>query len=105
MQVTTASDAEPWMLPPPPLGDVDRKVGGKSKALASQSMTTVSSSVQAGLQSQLNAGAVKAAEYISPSIEGYVTPAGKNAMNFGDCQCVRPGIILEAMSGWMSGHD
>ena len=70
MQVTMASDADPWMVPPPPLGDVERNVFGRDKALASQSVTTVSSSVQAGEQSQLNAGAVKAAEYISPRIDG-----------------------------------
>jgi len=33
-------------------------------------MTTVSSSVQAGEQSQLKAGALKAAENISPRMEG-----------------------------------
>jgi hypothetical protein len=42
--------------------------------------------VHAGEQSQLKAGAVKAAEYISPKMLGYVTPAGKKAMKFGDCQ-------------------
>jgi hypothetical protein len=36
----------------------------------------VSISVQAGEQSQLKAGAVKVAEYISPRILGYVTLAG-----------------------------
>lgn len=64
----------------------------------------VSSSVHAGEQSQLNAGAVKAALYISPRILGYVTPAGKKAMKLGDCQCVMPGLILVSMSDWMALH-
>jgi hypothetical protein len=67
-------------------------------------MTTVSNSVHAGLHSQLKAGAVNAAEYISPSMDGYVTPAGKKAMKLGDCQCVMPGMILDAMSAWISVH-
>lgn len=58
------------MVPPPPLGEVERNEEGRAKALASQSVTTVSSSVQAGEQSQLKAGALKAAEYISPMMEG-----------------------------------
>lgn len=70
MTVTIASLAEPWITPPPPPGLVERKHFGRARAWATQSMTMVSSSVQAGLQSQLNAGAVKAAEYISPSREG-----------------------------------
>lgn len=65
----------------------------------------VSSSVQAGLHSQLKAGAVNAAEYISPRREGYVTSAGKKAMKFGDCQWVSPGMILDSTSAWIEGHD
>ena len=60
--------------------------------------------MHAGEHNQLNAGAVNAAEYISPSILGYVTPAGKKAMKLGDCQWVSPGMILEAMSGWIDDH-
>lgn len=67
-------------------------------------MIIVSSSVHAGLQSQLNAGALKAALYISPRIEGYVTVDGKKAMKFGCCQWVRPVIILDSMSEDMAGH-
>jgi hypothetical protein len=33
-----------------------------------------------------------------------VTPEGKKAIKLGDCQCVRPGMILEAMSDWIMGH-
>jgi hypothetical protein len=58
--------------------------------------------VHAGEHNQLNAGALNAAEYISPRILGYVTVAGKNAMKFGDCHCVRPGLILLSMSAWMA---
>lgn len=58
----------------------------------------VSSSVQAGEQSQLKAGAVNAAEYTSPRMLGYVTFAGKKAMKLGDCQWVKPGLILESTS-------
>ena len=58
------------MVPPPPLGEVERKAEGSERTLQSQSVTTVSSSVHAGEQSQLKAGALKAAEYISPMIDG-----------------------------------
>jgi hypothetical protein len=47
-------------------------------------MTTVSSSVTAGEQIQLNAGAVKAAEYNSPSRPGKEEDAGKKAMKLGE---------------------
>ena len=45
----------------------------------------VSSSVAAGEQSQLKFADVKAAEYSSPRIPGYVEFAGKNARKLGDC--------------------
>lgn len=105
MTVTMASEALPWITPPPPLGLSLRNDLGRWNASASQSRTTVSSSVHAGLHSQLNAGAVKAALYISPRIDGYVAHAGKKARKSGDCQCVNPGTIFEAISGWIVDHD
>ena len=59
-QVTRASEAEPWMTPPP--GPWLRNVAGRWKSWHIQSRTMVSSSVMAGEHCQLNAGAVKAAE-------------------------------------------
>jgi hypothetical protein len=93
-----ASLAVPWITPPPPFDEVLKKHSGRAIAFATQSMTIVSSSVHAGEQSQLKAGALKAAEYISPRMLGYVTVEGKKAMNLGDCQCVNPGLILDATS-------
>lgn len=60
--VTIASDAEPWMTPPPPVEEVERKHSGRLRSLESQSRTMVSSSVAAGEQSQLKFADVKAAE-------------------------------------------
>ncbi len=60
MTVTTASLALPCMTPPP--SPSLRKQSGRCRMRASQSRTMVSSSVTAGEQSQLKAGAVKAAE-------------------------------------------
>lgn len=50
METRTHSLAEPWMTPPPrlPLADVMNSLG-RPMALPNQSMTMVSSSVQAGL--------------------------------------------------------
>jgi len=45
----------------------------------------VSSSVHAGLHIQLKAAAEKAAEYISPRMDGYDTGHGKKAKKFGCC--------------------
>jgi hypothetical protein len=61
-------------------------------------MTTVSSSVIAGEQIQLKAAALKAPEYMSPSMAGKEELQGKKAMNLGDCQCVRPGMMTRSMS-------
>ena len=85
MTVTMASEAEPWMTPPPPEAEVERKLGGSESSLHSQSRTMVSSSVAAGEQSQLKLAEVKAAEYRSPRMPGYVEFAGKKARKLGCC--------------------
>lgn len=65
----------------------------------------VSSSVTAGEQIQLKQAPVKAAEYSSPSSEGYEAGQGKKAKKLGDCQWVRPGTILVSRSLRMSSQD
>lgn len=50
MATRVAEEAESWMTPPP--GPVERNVAGRSIRSASQSSTTVSSSVAAGLVAQ-----------------------------------------------------
>lgn len=62
MAVRTASEAEPWMTPPPWVGPVERKTGGRARSLASQSRTMVSSSVTAGEQIQLKQAPERADE-------------------------------------------
>jgi hypothetical protein len=61
--------------------------------------------VTAGEQIQLNAAALNAPLYISPSIAGKDELQGKKAMNLGDCQWVRPGMMTRSMSFWMVSHD
>ena len=105
-----ASEAEPWITPPP--WPVERKVSGRPKALASQSNTTVSTiisdcfyeigmnlrfgdgwvrSVTEGEQIQLKAAQLNILEYNSPKIPGYVELQGNQLKNLGCCQCVMPG--------------
>ena len=59
---------------------------------------TVSSSVTAGLQIQLKAGALNAALYSSPRIAGNEELDGKKAMKFGDCLFAWKNIYISEMS-------
>ena len=61
MAVRTASEAEPWITPPPRVGPVEWKHSGRPRSFASQSRTMVSSSVTAGEQIQLKQAPLRAA--------------------------------------------
>lgn len=120
MATSAASDAVPWMTPPPVpelrgLGDeADRgsdvttrlgvsalwrgarathlhlKVSGRPIRLASMSIATCSSSVAAGEPIHEKPMTLRAAESISPSMPGAEEFAGKYPKKDGDCQCVTP---------------
>ena len=101
--VNTTSLAVPWMIPPP--SPSLKNSFGRAMSLATQSMTTVSSSVMAGEQIQLNAAALKAPLYMSPIMASKDELQGKKAMNLGLCQWVRPGMMTRSISAWMVSHD
>src|ERR1700693_253622 len=82
------------MTPPPfPL---DRTARGSPSIFTSQSRTSISTSVQAGLVAHSIPCTPNPEESRSPSTEGPDEFAGKYAKKFGDCQCVIPGMILES---------
>lgn len=62
------------------------KVFGSLSMFASQSITTISSSVEAGEASQLNPTELKHVHSISPTKAAVLIVAGKNAKKFGLCQ-------------------
>src|SRR5579864_5866623 len=79
------------MTPPPVL--VDKNFVDKPSMETSQSMTWVSSSVQAGLVDQSIPCTPNPDESRSPRIPGPEALQGKYAKKFGDCQWVTPGRI------------
>src|SRR5450432_4342867 len=76
-------------MPPPFL--VERKFSCSPSAGTSQSSTSVSSSVHAGLVAHSIPCTPSPEESRSPRIEGPDVLLGKYAKKFGDCQCVTPG--------------
>src|ERR1700722_3876792 len=79
-------------MTPPPVSD-DRNLSGRPSILTSQSITCVSSSVQAGLVDQSIPCTPRPEERRSPRIPGPEALQGKYAKKFGDCQWVTPGRI------------
>lgn len=69
--------------PPPAVPDENMKDAGSLSMWASQSMTTISSSVAAGEASQLNPTELKQVHSISPKKAAVLTVAGKNAKKLG----------------------
>jgi hypothetical protein len=84
------------MTPPPVLED--RKASGRPVISASQSITCVSSSVQAGLVAQSMPCTPSPEDSRSPRMEGPEPLAGKKAKKLGDCQWVMPGRIFSSIS-------
>lgn len=72
---STALDAVSWITPPP--SPVDRNASGRPSIGTSQSITCVSSSVQAGLVDQSMPWTPRPAASSSPSTEGPDALAGK----------------------------
>src|SRR6266496_3751457 len=79
------------MTPPPALDE--RNFSGRPSMEASQSITCVSSSVQAGLVDHSMPCTPSPEERRSPRIPGPDALHGKYAKKLGDCQCVMPGRI------------
>ena len=96
MAQRAALEALSWMTPPP--GPVERNFPGRPQSPAIQSMTRVSSSVQAGEVAQDMPWTPSPAESISPSTEGPEMLLGKKAKKLGDCQWVRPGRMTSSTS-------
>ena len=97
IDASVASLADPWMTPPP-CSLVDRNRSGRPSRSTIQSIINVSTSVHAGLVTQLMPCTPRPAEASSPRIDAYEELPGKNAKKFGCCQWVRPGTITRSMS-------
>lgn len=104
MRVQRIASLEVACITPPPVPENMKDLGSLSM-LASQSMTTISSSLAAGHASQLNPTELNAVQSISPTKAAELTVAGKNAKKLGLSQCVIPGIISFSTSLTMSSND
>jgi hypothetical protein len=89
---STADDAVSWITPCP------RNDPGRSSSSASQSSTTVSSSVAAGDVAHNMPCTPSPDDSRSPSTAGPDAFAGKYAKNEGCCQCVTPGRMTRSRS-------
>src|SRR5215469_483199 len=91
-------------MTPPPLSE-DRNFSGNPSMPTSQSMTWVSSSVQAGLVDHNIPCTPSPDETRSPRIPGPDALQGKYAKKLGDCQCVTPGRIKRSTSFSSASKD
>ena len=89
-------EAESWITPPPAPSLRNRR--GSPHSSTSQSITRVSSSVQAGLEAHSIPCTPRPDDSRSPRIDGPVAGEGKKAKNPGACQWVRPGTMTRSRS-------
>src|SRR4029078_6934651 len=87
IDASVASLAEPWMTPAP-VSLVERNCSGSASNSCIQSTINVSTSVHAGLVTQLMPCTPRPAVTRSPRIAGYDELAGKEAQKFAVCQRV-----------------
>ena len=104
MRVQRIASLEVACITPPPVPENMKDLGSLSM-LASQSMTTISSSIAAGHTSQLNPIELNVVQSISPTKATELIVVGKNAKKLGLNQCVIPGIISFSTSLTMSSND
>ena len=104
MRVQRIASLEVACITPPSVPE-NMKDLGSLRMLASQSMTTISSSIAVGHTSQLNPIELKAVQSISPTKATKLIIAEKNAKKLGLSQCVIPGIISFSTSLTMSSND